>query len=189
MSPSPTFVDRTAIAGVGYTEFTNASGRSVLSLAVEASRKAIEQSRKDYDTQINSLLGDERGKKFADYERSVGDRMQMQQYQQALTAAGVPLQDSQREGLIAIMKEERANMPPSPFQPGNQNTAAQIKAMQTGEGFDEAMRQMEQFNSRVLPRARTLLTPEQANSFEAAQKQQLEMMQLGLKMSREMFKK
>jgi CRP-like cAMP-binding protein len=156
---------------------------------VEASRKEIEQSRADYDAQINGLLGEARAEKFAEYERTVGDRMQMQQYQQAFTAAGVPLQDTQRDSLIAIMKEERMKMPESPFQPGNQNAAAQIKAMQTGEGLDQAMRQMEEFNARVLPRARVLLSPEQANTFEAAQKQQLEMMQLGLKMSREMFKK
>jgi hypothetical protein len=156
---------------------------------VEASGKEIEQSRAEYDAQIKGLLGEARAKKFAEYERTVGDRMQMQQYQQAFTAAGVPLQDTQRDSLIAIMQEERMKMPESPFQPGNQNAAAQIKAMQTGEGLDQAMRQMEEFNARVLPRARALLSPEQANTFEAAQKQQLEMMQLGLKMSREMFKK
>jgi acetyl-CoA acetyltransferase len=37
----PAFADRTAISGVGYTAFSKQSGRSVLSLAVEASSRAL----------------------------------------------------------------------------------------------------------------------------------------------------
>lgn len=40
----PSFVGRTAIAGVGLTGFTRRSGRSVLSLAVEACRNAVEDA-------------------------------------------------------------------------------------------------------------------------------------------------
>lgn len=39
-----TFLGRTAIAGVGYTEFSRDSGRSVLDLATEACRNAIEDA-------------------------------------------------------------------------------------------------------------------------------------------------
>jgi acetyl-CoA acetyltransferase len=39
---SPTFLGKTAIAGVGYTEFSKDSGRSVHSLAVEACRAALD---------------------------------------------------------------------------------------------------------------------------------------------------
>jgi acetyl-CoA acetyltransferase len=38
------FLDKTAIAGVGYSPFTRGSGRSILSLAVEAARNAIEDA-------------------------------------------------------------------------------------------------------------------------------------------------
>lgn len=155
---------------------------------LEESGKSINASRKEYDAQINALLGEERAKKFAEYERSIGDRMQMQQVQQAFTASGVPLQDSQRDGLLAIMKEERLKTPASPFDASNKDVSAQMKALQNADAVDKAMQQTQDFNTRVLTRARTVLTPEQINAFEAAQKQQLEMMQLGMKMSREMFK-
>jgi hypothetical protein len=155
---------------------------------LEESGKSINASRKEYDAQINALLGEERAKKFAEYERTIGDRMQMQQVQQAFTASGVPLQDSQRDGLMAIMKEERLKTPASPFDASNKDVSAQMKALQNSDAVDKAMQQTQDFNTRVLTRARTVLTPEQINAFEAAQKQQLEMMQLGMKMSREMFK-
>ena len=155
---------------------------------LEENGKSINASRKEYDAQINALLGEDRAKKFAEYERSIGDRMQMQQVQQAFTASGVPLQDSQRDGLMAIMKEERLKTPASPFDASNKDVSAQMKALQNADAVDKAMQQTQDFNTRVLTRARTVLTPEQINAFEAAQKQQVEMMQLGMKMSREMFK-
>ena len=56
------FLGRTAIAGVGYTEFSRDSGRSVLSLAAEACRRAIEDAglhRSDIDGVVSfSVLND-----------------------------------------------------------------------------------------------------------------------------------
>jgi acetyl-CoA acetyltransferase len=43
----PAFLDRTAITGVGYTPFSKASGRTVLSLALEASRAALSDAGLD----------------------------------------------------------------------------------------------------------------------------------------------
>ena len=40
----PGFLDRTALAGVGFTEFSRQSGRSVLALAAEACNRAIEDA-------------------------------------------------------------------------------------------------------------------------------------------------
>jgi hypothetical protein len=155
---------------------------------VEDATKQVAASREEFDQQIRGMLGDERMKKLEQYERSVGDRMQMQQIQQSFTANGVPLEERQRQGLLDIMKEERAKTPPSPFEPGNKDVATQIKAMRTGEGLDQVMQGAQEFNQRVLTRARGVLTPDQMNAFETAQKQQLEMMQMGMKMSREMMK-
>ena len=48
----PEFLGNTAIVGVGYTELTKASGRSVLGLATEACSRAIDDaglSPKDVD--------------------------------------------------------------------------------------------------------------------------------------------
>src|SRR4030095_8265281 len=116
--------------------------------------------------------------------------MQMQQIQQAFTASGVPLEESQRQGLLEIMKDERAKTPRNPLEwpAGNKNIASQFRAMQNNEAVDQLIKNGEDLNRRVLNRARTILTPDQMTTFETAQKQQLDMMQMGLKMSREMMK-
>ena len=44
MRRRPAFLGRTAIAGVGYTDFSRDSGRSVLALAAEACRNAVEDA-------------------------------------------------------------------------------------------------------------------------------------------------
>jgi hypothetical protein len=43
------------------------------------------------------------------------------------------------------------------------------------------------FNRRVLERARTVLSPDQVLALEASQKQQFQMQQMGMKMGREMM--
>ena len=68
------------------------------------------------------------------------------------------------------------------------NPAAQMKMMQTDDGVKAWMQAQEDFNQRVLARARTVLSPDQILGFEAAQKQQIEMQRMGVQMSREMFK-
>jgi hypothetical protein len=49
------------------------------------------------------------------------------------------------------------------------------------------MKSMQDFNNRVLTRAQSVLTPAQLNAFQASQEQQVQMMQMGLKMSQQMF--
>lgn len=58
----PTFCGTTAIAGVGMTELTRASGRSVLALATEACTRALEDaglSAADVDGIVSYSLGDD----------------------------------------------------------------------------------------------------------------------------------
>jgi acetyl-CoA acetyltransferase len=58
----PNFLGRTAIAGVGFTEFSRQSGRSVLALAAEACNRAVEDAgldRKDVNGLVSfSVLDD-----------------------------------------------------------------------------------------------------------------------------------
>ena len=62
MTRRPSFLGRTAIAGVGYTDLSRASGRSVLSLAIEACSAAVSDagvSPRDVDGIVTySLLND-----------------------------------------------------------------------------------------------------------------------------------
>ncbi len=135
-----------------------------------------------FDAELKNILGDERMKKFETFERTVGERMILQQYQQSMTATGTPLDDTQRANLLGIMTEERLKQPPSALDPGSKDVAGAMKAMRTGEGMAEAMQKQREMNQRVLARARTVLSADQTNAFEAAQRQMIEMQEMGIKM-------
>jgi len=154
---------------------------------LEAGGKEINAARADYDAQIKGILGDEKMKKLEQYERTLGDRMQMQQYQQTLAATGAPLEEKQRTDLLQIMSEERAKTPRSPLEQGSKDVAAQFKAMQSPETVANLMKSVQDFNERVRTRAQGVLTPAQLNAFQTSQEQQLQMMEMGMKMSQQMF--
>lgn len=150
--------------------------------------KTIAASQKEFDAQLEAILGKDGFAQLKDYERTIGDRMQIQQYRQAFGASGVPLDDQQATGLLNIMKEERLKEQPSPLDPANKDVGAAMKAMQSDETFDKLMANQEELGRRVLGRARTVLSPDQMAQFEQIQKQQIEMQKMGIKMGREMMK-
>ncbi len=153
--------------------------------ALEAAGKETEAAKSVYDEQIKAVVGDQRYAKFKDYENSMGERVVLDQIQKQLSAGGTPLEAGQTTGLLAIMKEERAKVP-NPAAAGN--PSAQMKMMQSEDGMNAYVKTQEEFNRRVLDRARTVLSPDQMLTFEAAQKQQIEMQRMGLEMSKQMFK-
>ncbi len=63
-----------------------------------------------------------------------------------------------------------------------------MKAMQSEETINQLLQSSEDFNQRVLSRASSVSPPTRWNGFEGAQKQQLEMMKMGVKMGAAMFK-
>ena len=92
-----------------------------------------------YDGKLEALLGADGYGQFKDYERTLGDRTMMQQYQQLFTANGAALDDSQSAGLLQIMIDidERAKSPPSPFSTPNANPADQMQALQSNQAMHD----------------------------------------------------
>jgi hypothetical protein len=156
--------------------------------SIEDAGKQVQADKAQYDGQLESILGKDGFAKFSEYERTVGDRMILQQYKQSFTASGVPLSDQQSAGLMGIMKEERLKQPPSPLDAGGQDIAGAMKALQDDQGLDKMLADQERFNQRVLDRARGVLSPDQILPFENAQKQWLDMQKFGMKMGREFMK-
>ncbi len=60
---------------------------------------------------LKDLLGPDRFSAYQEYEKTLGDRIQVQQFGQQLGSTGAPLQDYQSQALIQIMSQEQANMP------------------------------------------------------------------------------
>ena len=154
---------------------------------LEQAGKDAQKVMTDYEEKLKAALGPEKMAQLNEFERTLGDRMAMQQYQGSFTAAGQPLDDTQRAGLLQIMKEERMKTPAGPLDPGNKDVTAAMKAMQSGDALEKSLETQRQFQQRVFDRAHTVLTPDQMNAFETAQKAQLQMQEMGVKMGKAMF--
>lgn len=140
-----------------------------------------------YDAKLQALLGPEKAAKLNEYERTTGDRMAIRQYERSFSTAGLPLDDTQSAGLLQIMKEERMKVPASPLEAGGKDPLASIAALQKGEALEQSLQTQRELQQRVLARAHTVLTPDQMTAFDAAQKQQLQRQETGVKWGRAIF--
>ena len=149
-------------------------------------RAAFEQSKKEMDEQVKSLLGEERYAQYKDYQKNIGERMQLDQLQSRLEGDQMPLGEQQVAQLFKLMKDEKARVPP--VIPSDSNLSpAETKALMTADNLDKHFQWMNDYNKRVLDGAAGFLTPEQLKKFREMQEQQTSMQQMGLKMAKEMF--
>jgi hypothetical protein len=158
----------------------------------EKMQEAGEQSaaaREVRNQELRETLGPGRYKKFEDYEKTIGERMALEQVEKQLAAGGTPLAAGQSQSLLEIMKQERLRTPPTTLNSANPDQTAQLAALRSDTALDEWNKSQEAFNRRILDRARPLLNADQLTAFEAAQKQQLSMQQMGMRMGQQMMKK
>ncbi|HEX8295115.1 MAG TPA: hypothetical protein VF593_02365 [Chthoniobacteraceae bacterium] len=159
----------------------------------EAAEALVSTAAKDkeateaHEAQLRRVLGGERYAQFQDYEKTLGERMAIREVSNQLAAGGTPLEEGQSSGLLQIMKEERLRTVASPLDGRDRNPANQIKALQSEDAVNRWEQSQQDFNRRVLERARTVLSPDQVLALEASQKQQFQMQQMGMKMGREMM--
>src|SRR5207244_3309697 len=85
----------------------------------EAATKEIaaksESLKKEYDGKLKAVLGDQGMTQLQDYERTLSERMMLKMHDQQFAAAGAPLEATQRDSLLQLMKDERLKTPPSVF--------------------------------------------------------------------------
>jgi hypothetical protein len=144
--------------------------------------------KKEYDEKLRAMLGEEKFQQMQDYEKTLGDRMMMTQYEQQFSSAGVPLQAGQRDQLLAIMAQERKNTPPSPFDTTGQNPGKGWNLMNDDAAIERYFQQEQEYQKRVLAAATKTLNPDQVNALQQAFQQFADMQKFGIKMSRDMFK-
>ena len=141
-------------------------------------------TNEDYDAQLENILGKDGMAQLTEFEKSVGDRMQLAQYQQAFVASGLPLDENESRGLLNIMKEERAKQAPSPLDPGAKDVGAAMKAMQSEETYHKLMADREAVDQRVLAKARVVLSPDKMVQFQTIQTQTAETMKSQIDLAR-----
>ena len=148
--------------------------------------QSVQAQQKESEEQLKALLGEERFTQYQEYQKTVGDRIQLDQLRRQMETAGTPVQDEQLQQLLALTKEERERVP-APFPQDPQGAAANMERMLSGEFMEKQMAWQEEINRRVLERATTVLTPDQLKAYEQFQTQQINMQKLGLKMMKGMF--
>ena len=148
--------------------------------------QGVQAQQKESDEQLKALLGEERFTQYQEYQRTVGDRMQLDQLRRQMETAGTPVQDEQLQQLLALTKEERERVP-APFPQDPQAAPANMEKILSGEFMEKQMAWQEEINRRVLERAATVLAPEQLKAYEQFQTQQINMQKLGLRMMKGML--
>ena len=148
--------------------------------------QAVQARQKESEEQLKALLGEERFAQYQEYQKTVGDRVQLDQLRRQMETAGTPVQDEQLQQLLALTKEERERVP-APFPQDPQAAGANMERMLSDELMEKQMAWQEEINRRVLERATTVLTPDQLRAYEQFQTQQINMQKLGLKMMQGMF--
>ena len=145
---------------------------------------AMAAHQQELDDQIKAFLGDDRFKAYKDYQQTVGERMQLNLFRQQYTG-DYPLNDIQADQILALMKDEKARAGDTglsaPGQGGN------LESMLSEQQMDKLLASQQSINDRVFERARTILSPDQLQSFGGFQSNQLQMMRVGMGMARRMF--
>lgn len=155
--------------------------------AADSAKPADPKAKKEAAEQpLAEILGPQRFAQFQEYEKTLPDRMQINQLNQQLSASGAPLQPFQTDGLMRIIADERTKQP-SPFA-ANDPAALSRTASMSDADLDDFTASQQQLNERVRARAASLLNPQQMSALEAYQKQSIEAQKLGLKMARDMMK-
>jgi hypothetical protein len=120
-----------------------------------AMNPAMTELRDRNQTKLMTALGD-RYLAFEDYQKSLGERMQIEQAALQLEAAGVPLRDDQRRRLLDVMVDERDH--------------AQRPAWNAGAPPEQMMAQLrewqDEYDQRVRSRLSGVLSSEQLKQYD-----------------------
>lgn len=168
------------------------AGMSMLGAGQDAAKrtalvKQIKDETDAYNEQIKQLLGENDYQTFKDYEKSVPDRMTVDQFREQVAGTGTGLTADQQQQLIQAMQEERTSFKwtanDNPQNPGEVDFAK----MFSSNRLDQYARDKERYDQQMLERARQILSPAQLTAFEKFQTAQREMQITSMKLAAQMF--
>jgi hypothetical protein len=133
---------------------------------------------------LKSLLGPARYDQYQGYEKTLGDRMQVQQFNLQLAGDGYPLQADQSQALIQIMAQEKATLPTGA---GAVNSPLGQGPAMSQASIDQYQQQLTSANQRIYNRAMSVLSPPQLTAFGEYQKSAVNTQIAGLKMAQRMM--
>lgn len=143
-----------------------------------ALQKTLADDKKEYDSQVKEMLGEERYAQFEEFNKSLPDRMAMTQLKSQF--GDNPLTDSQSTQLLGVMKEERSRATAD----GNVAPPADVTTGFSEESMNKYFAEQEAINLRVVARAEGVLSPEQVEVLGRSLTNNLSMQRTGMSMAR-----
>ena len=141
-----------------------------------------QMTSEEMNAELEQLLGPSRYAQYESYQKTIGQRMALNQFEQQMALSEAPLQSYQKDQLLQILTEENRD---NPF-----NGMRQRDMMQTLSQSDEATAN-QYFESRrkaaerALVRAQTVLNPKQFEQFKEFQNGLLKIHEAGFKVFRD----
>lgn len=176
-----------ALAGadVGFTmldDSLDSSQRADLAKQAKTQTDAV-------DSEIKQFLGDDNYQAFQSYEKTVPDRMTVDQFSNQFAGTDNALTASQQEQLAQAMSDARNNFKwTSNLNQPNPGMNGDIAGTLTEDNINSFVQEREKFDQQFLTRAQQILSPAQMTVFEEFQKAQRDLQVAGLKMAAQMFK-
>jgi hypothetical protein len=145
----------------------------------------LTEEQKSFDELVRGFLGESRYAQYKDYQQTVGERTQLNQFRQTMGNENA-LSDQQTDQLLAFMREEKQAVAAAGGMASfDGQDPATMQAMFSGEGIDKLLQNQEAIGKRVYERARGVLSETQLTAFGKFQTSQLQMMRVGMSMARQ----
>lgn len=133
---------------------------------------SLSELQRQNETELMTLLGD-KYLQYDGYQKSLGERMQVQQIGVQLEAANLPLNESQKKQLISVMTQERDTTPRPEWAQGSS----------TEDFASKNLAWQKEYNQRVRDRVANVLSPEQLKQFEELQQNQIPIAMPGMRLN------
>jgi Spy/CpxP family protein refolding chaperone len=169
-------------------------GMSMLDSSLDASQRAdltkqIKTETDDYDQQMKQLVGDNNYDSFKSYEKTIPDRMAVDQFNSQNSGTARALTPAQQQQLIQALSDSRNNFTwTSGLNQQDAGMNGDLASLLTEDNIAKFTAEREQFDQQFLTRAQQFLTPEQVTAYGQFQHQQLQMQLMGFKMAGQMMK-
>lgn len=151
--------------------------------------RAMTAEREQSEAAIREFLGEPGYAEYTQYQETLGERAQLNQFRLQNARSEHALTDDQTEWLLLVMREEKQAAASGRGQPlpGYDTDPASMQAFLSEEGVEQLLEQQAVVNQRVYERALEGLTSEQLDAFGRFQTNQMQMMRVGMNMAKAMF--
>ncbi|HWQ90467.1 MAG TPA: hypothetical protein VN673_02260 [Clostridia bacterium] len=144
--------------------------------------KNMAAQQREQEEKMKALLGEERYAQYQEYQQTVGERAQLNQFRQQF--GGANISEQQTEQLLAMMREEKKNVAASTGTTFPGQNPGNMESMFKGDQMEKLIAAQETVNQNVYARAGEVLEPQQLESFARFQTNQLQMLRMGLNMAK-----